>query len=67
MLAKVAKLNESSAPYIMVVYFRFQEPTGSTLLQAARAEDDDRPDDGGAGRRELTKGIATYYEPFKKG
>ena len=29
MLAQVAKLNESSAPYIMVTYFRFQEPTGS--------------------------------------
>ncbi len=67
MLAKVSELNASSVPYIMVVYFRFQDPTGSTLLQqgvqklmAGQAT----PAQVGA---ELTKGIATYYEPFKKG
>ena len=67
MLAKVSELNASSVPYIMVVYFRFQDPTGSTLLQqgvqklmAGQAS----PAEVGA---EVTKGVATYYEPFKKG
>jgi raffinose/stachyose/melibiose transport system substrate-binding protein len=67
MLARVAELNASSAPYIMVTYFRFQEPTGSTLLQQSvqkMMNGQATPAQVGA---EITKGIATYYEPFKKG
>ena len=52
--------------YIMLVNFRYQEPTGSVLLQsgvqkmlAGKAT----PAEIGA---EITKGIATYYAPFKK-
>jgi raffinose/stachyose/melibiose transport system substrate-binding protein len=67
MLAQVAKLNESSAPYIMVTYFRFQEPTGSTLLQAAVQKMMNGQMTAAQVGSELTKGIATYYEPFKKG
>ncbi len=33
LLAKVAKLNETAMPHINVVYFRFQKPTGSEILQ----------------------------------
>ena len=33
MLARISELNQSSTPYIMLVAFRFQTPTGSTLLQ----------------------------------
>jgi raffinose/stachyose/melibiose transport system substrate-binding protein len=67
MLARVAELNASSAPYIMVTYFRFQEPTGSTLLQQGvqkMMNGQATPAQVGA---EITKGIANYYEPFKKG
>jgi raffinose/stachyose/melibiose transport system substrate-binding protein len=67
LLARVAELNASSAPYVMVTYFRFQEPTGSTLLQAAvqkMMNGQSTPAQVGA---EITKGIANYYEPFKKG
>jgi raffinose/stachyose/melibiose transport system substrate-binding protein len=67
MLARVAELNASSVPYIMAVHFRFQDPTGSTLLQQGvqkMMNGQATPAEVGA---EITKGIATYYEPFKKG
>jgi raffinose/stachyose/melibiose transport system substrate-binding protein len=67
MLARVAELNSSSVPYIMAVRFRFQDPTGSTLLQGGvqkMMNGSATPAEVGA---EITKGIATYYEPFKKG
>ncbi len=76
LLKEVATLNQSAMPYIMLVNFRYQEPTGSVLLQseptgsvllqsgvqkmlAGKAT----PAEIGA---EITKGIATYYAPFKK-
>jgi raffinose/stachyose/melibiose transport system substrate-binding protein len=50
----------------MLEQFRYKEPSGSVLLQsgvqkmmAGRAS----PLEVGA---EITKGIATYYEPFRK-
>jgi raffinose/stachyose/melibiose transport system substrate-binding protein len=67
LLARVAELNESSAPYVMVTYFRFQDPTGSTLLQQnvqKMMNGQATPAQVGS---EITRGIATYYEPFKKG
>lgn len=66
LLAKVAALNGDSVPYIMAVYFRFQDPTGSTLLQSAMQKmmsGSMTPAEVGT---ELTKGIATYYAPFQK-
>ncbi len=66
LLAKVSKLNQQSVPYIMAVNFRFQEPTGSTLLQGAVQKmmgGGMTPAEVGS---ELTKGIATYYAPFQK-
>jgi raffinose/stachyose/melibiose transport system substrate-binding protein len=67
MLARIAELNRSAVPYIMAVHFRFQDPTGSTLLQGAVQ----RMMNGGATPAEvgaeITKGIGTYFEPFRKG
>jgi raffinose/stachyose/melibiose transport system substrate-binding protein len=66
LLKEVATLNQSAMSYIMLVNFRYQEPTGSVLLQsgvqkmlAGKAT----PAEVGA---EITKGIGTYYAPFKK-
>lgn len=66
LLKEVAALNQNAMSYIMLVNFRYQEPTGSVLLQsgvqkmlAGKAT----PAEVGA---EVTKGIATYYAPFKK-
>jgi raffinose/stachyose/melibiose transport system substrate-binding protein len=67
MLNEIAKLNESSAPYIMVTYFRYNDPTGSTLLQQAVQKMMNGQLTPAQVGSEITKGIATYYEPFKKG
>lgn len=65
-VAKVSQLNGSAMGYLMLVHFRYQEPSGSVLLQqgvqkmlAGQAT----PEQVGA---DITKGIATYHAPFKK-
>lgn len=65
LLQEVAELNKNSIPYIMLVHFRYQEPTGSVLLQAAVQKmlaGEQTPEQAAA---EVTKGIKTYYEPFQ--
>ena len=66
MLAKVSELNASSVPYLMLVNFRYQDPTGSTLLQQGVQ----KLMSGGASAEQvgadITKGLATYYKPFQK-
>jgi raffinose/stachyose/melibiose transport system substrate-binding protein len=66
LLAEVAKLNEVSAPYIMAVYFRYESPTGSELLQSGIQKmmaGTMTPAEVGAS---ITQGIARYYKPFQK-
>ncbi len=65
-VAKVAQLNASAMSYLMLVHFRYQEPSGSVLIQqgvqkmlAGQAT----PEQVGA---DVTKGIATYHAPFRK-
>ena len=66
MLAEVAKLNETALPYIMAVYFRYDTPTGSQLLQDGMQKmmaGSATPQEVGAS---LTQGISRYFAPFKK-
>jgi raffinose/stachyose/melibiose transport system substrate-binding protein len=66
LLADVARLNASSAPYVMLVNFRYQEPTGSTLIQSGVQKmmaGQATPVEVGA---DVTKGIAAYHKPFQK-
>ena len=66
MLAEVSKLNETSAPYLMAVYFRYETPTGSELLQPAiqrMMAGTMTPAEVGAS---LTQGIGRYHKPFQK-
>lgn len=66
LLAEVAKLNETSMPYIMAVYFRFDSPTGSELLQSGLQKmmgGSATPEQVGA---DITKGVSRYYKPFQK-
>jgi len=66
MLAEVAKLNETSAPYLMAVHFRYETPTGSELLQSGIQKmmaGSMTPAELGAS---LTQGIARYFKPFQK-
>lgn len=65
-LKAVSGLNKSAASYLFLVHFRYQEPSGSVLIQngvqkmmAGKAT----PAEVGS---EVTKGIAGYYEPFRK-
>jgi raffinose/stachyose/melibiose transport system substrate-binding protein len=65
LLQEIAELNQNSIPYIMLVHFRYQEPTGSVLLQAAVQKmlaGEATPEEAAA---EVTEGIQSYYEPFQ--
>jgi raffinose/stachyose/melibiose transport system substrate-binding protein len=66
LLQEVVELNQNSIPYIMLVDFRYQEPSGSVLLQGAVQKmlaGEATPEEAA---KEVTDGIATYYEPFQK-
>jgi len=66
LLQEVAQLNQNSVPYIMLTNFRFQEPSGSVLLQAEvqrMLAGESTPE---AAAKAVTDGIATYYAPFQK-
>lgn len=66
MLAEVARLNETSAPYLMAVHFRYETPTGSELLQSGiqrMMAGSMTPAEVGAS---LTQGIGRYFKPFQK-
>ena len=63
---EVAKLADSSMSYLMLVRFRYQEPSGSVLLQSnvqKMLAGQQTPEQAAA---EINKGIATYYKPFQK-
>lgn len=66
LLAEVAELNKSSIPYLMLVHFRYGEPSGSVLLQTEVQKllaDQTTPEAAG---KAITDGLAAWYEPFKK-
>lgn len=66
LLQEVTELNQDSIPYIMLVNFRYQEPSGSVLLQSEVQKmlaGETTPEDAA---KAVTEGIATYYKPFQK-
>ena len=66
LLAKVAKLNEVSMPYIMAVYFRYETPTGSELIQNGVQKmmgGTISPEQVGT---DVTQGISRYNAAFQK-
>lgn len=65
-LQKVGDLNENSTPYIMLVGFRYQQPTGSTLLQGALQGLLGDSIDSAEVVKQVQEGVATWYEPFQK-
>jgi raffinose/stachyose/melibiose transport system substrate-binding protein len=65
-LQEVAALNTSSVPYIMLTNFRFQEPSGSVLLQAEVQKMLAGATTPEAVGKTVTDGIATYHKPFQK-
>lgn len=66
LLAEIAELNKSSIPYLMLVHFRYGEPSGSVLLQQEVQKllgGQTTPEEAG---KTITDGLAAWYEPFKK-
>ena len=66
LLGKVAALNATAMPYIMLVHFRYESPTGSDLLQDGVQKmmaGTMTPAEVGT---MVNQGIAKYYVPFQK-
>jgi raffinose/stachyose/melibiose transport system substrate-binding protein len=66
LLQNVADLNQSAVPYIMLTNFRYQEPSGSVLLQAEVQKMLAGATDATSAAKAVTEGIATYHAPFQK-
>lgn len=65
LLQEVSDLNQISVPYIMLTDFRYQEPSGSVLLQSEvqrMLAGESTPEEAA---QAVTEGIATYHEPFQ--
>lgn len=65
-IAKVLQLQKNSTPYIFLVGFRYQQPTGSSLLQAAGQGMYNGTLTPAQVAQQIQAGIATYYKPFQK-
>ena len=63
---KVISLQKTSTPYIFLVGFRYQQPTGSQLFQAAGQGFFSGELSAAEVASRVQKGIATYYAPFQK-
>ncbi|MDQ7843442.1 MAG: extracellular solute-binding protein [Armatimonadota bacterium] len=64
-LKRVQELNRKATPYIMLVGFRWQAPTGSTLLQSglqAMMAGTKTPEQVG---EEVTRGLSVWFDPFR--
>jgi raffinose/stachyose/melibiose transport system substrate-binding protein len=65
-ITKVLALQKYNTPYIFLVGFRYNQPTGSALIQAALQGYLGGKIDAAEVCKQLQDGIATYYTPFKK-
>jgi raffinose/stachyose/melibiose transport system substrate-binding protein len=65
LLQAVSELNQHSVPYLMLTNFRYQEPSGSVLLQAAVQKMLAGEQTAEEAAKAVNDGISTYYE-FKK-
>jgi raffinose/stachyose/melibiose transport system substrate-binding protein len=64
-IARVLELQKHATPFIFLVGFRYNQPTGSSLWQAAAQgvmADTLTPAEAA---RQVQEGIASYYEPFQ--
>lgn len=64
-IGKVLSLQKYSTPYIFLVGFRYDQPTGSALAQAALQGMFDGKLTAADVAKQIQDGIATYYAPFK--
>ena len=64
-LQEVLEMNLNSTPYIHLVGFRYQQPTGSTLLQSALQEMLDGAITAEEAAAQVQRGLETWFEPFQ--
>ena len=65
-IAKVISLQKNNTPYIFLVGFRYEQPTGSVLAQAALQGMFSGQLSAAEVCKQIQDGIATYYKPFQK-
>lgn len=64
-LNQLLVFNENSTPYITLVGFRYEQPTGSTLLQSALQEMFAGNISAAEAADQLQRGVATWFAPFQ--
>jgi raffinose/stachyose/melibiose transport system substrate-binding protein len=64
-LKKLGELNVNSTPYITLVGFRYEQPTGSALIQSTLQGFLADSIDSTEVVRQVQEGVATWYKPFQ--
>jgi len=65
-IARVLELQKNATPFLFLVGFRYQQPTGSSLWQAAAQGVMAGTLTPAAAAKQIQDGIASYYKPFQK-
>jgi raffinose/stachyose/melibiose transport system substrate-binding protein len=65
-IAKVLDFQKNSTPYIFLVQFRYDQPTGSSLVQSALQGMFGGQLSAADVCKQVQDGIATWYKPFQK-
>lgn len=65
-IANVLELQKNATPYIFLVGFRYEQPTGSSLWQAAAQGVMAGTVTPREAASQIQKAIASYYKPFQK-
>ena len=65
-IARVLELQKNATPYLFLVGFRYQQPTGSSLWQAAAQGAMAGTMTAKQTAKQIQDGIASYYKPFQK-
>ena len=65
-IARVLELQKNATPYLFLVGFRYQQPTGSSLWQAAAQGVMAGTLTPAQAAKQVQDGIASYYKPFQK-
>lgn len=65
-IQEVLKLQENSSSFLFLVGFRYEQPTGSSLLQSTAQSMMVGEKTPAEMCTEIQKGIAAYYKPFQK-
>ena len=66
MVRNVILYNRNSVPYVMYVYFRYDNPTGSALLQPALQKVLAGSLTAEQAAKEVQQGMKSYFNPLKK-